>query len=203
MWLLNCSNLVDPLLKNLRIFVVKFAEVKTENRILDVCCATGDQVFHYAKIGAIATGIDSNPKMIEIAARKQKSQRIDNVCFQVADATDLPFEDSTFDIASISLALHEIEKGERDKVISEMKRVVKKDGSLVFTDFKAPLPSTKVAFLIMAIEYSAGKKHYENFKNYLQEGGLPILLQKNKLKEEKIDYPQDGLLMVIKTKNNF
>jgi ubiquinone/menaquinone biosynthesis C-methylase UbiE len=202
MKILNYSNLIDPLLKDLRAFVVKFIGIKEGDRVLDICCGTGDQVFYYAKTGAIVAGIDLNPEMIEMAQNGQKRYGLKDVYFQGADAVDLPFEDSIFDVASISLALHEIEKDKRDKIISEMKRVTKKDGSLIFIDFSVPMPPTVVSYLIKAVEYFAGKNHNENFKNYFQKGGLPILLERNKLKEEKIDYLKDGLLTIIKTKNS-
>ncbi|KPJ57374.1 hypothetical protein AMJ49_01115 [Parcubacteria bacterium DG_74_2] len=198
---LNYSNLIDPLLKDIRVFTIKFAEIKEGDRVLDICCGTGDQVFHYAKTGAIVAGIDLSPKMIGTALKKQKKQTFTDIYFQAADAADLPFEDSIFDIASISLALHEIESAKRDAVISEMKRVVKKDGSLIFIDFQIPLPKTITSYFVKVIEYFAGKDHHQNFKSYLKEGGLSALLERNKLKEEKVDYLKDGLLTIIKTKN--
>ncbi len=182
---LNYSNLIDPILKRLRSFTVDFAEIKKGDRVLDLCCATGDQVFYYARAGSIATGVDSNPNMIKIALRNKEKYKLSSVYFQIADVVDLPFANSVFDIASISLGMHEVKRKVRDKIISEMKRVVKKDGLLIFTDFKTPLSSTKLSFLIKAIEYSAGKENYENFKDYLQQGGLPSLLEKNNLKEIK------------------
>jgi len=218
MWFLNYSNLIDPLLKDLRSFTVKFAEIKEGDKILDVGCATGDQVFHYAKAGAFAFGIDLNPKMIKIAEERKKKEgigdelhsslrftdaRVSNVDFRVASASDLPFEDSVFDKASISLALHEIESGTRNKVISEMKRVVKKDGYLIFIDFSVPLPQNIPSYLVRAAEYLAGKNNYENFKSYLKEGGLGSLLQKKDLNEEETVHFSGGLLTIIKTKNSF
>jgi len=202
MKILNYSNLIDPLLKDLRAFVVKFIGIKEGDRVLDICCGTGDQVFCYAKTGAIVAGIDLNPEMIEIAMKGQKRYGFNNVYFQGADGVDLPFEDSIFDMASISLSLHEIARDKRDKIISEMKRVTKKDGSLIFIDFSVPMPPIIVSYLIKAVEYFAGKNHHQNFKDYFKQGGLPILLERNKLKEEKIDYLKDGLLTIIKTKNS-
>ena len=197
---LNYSNLIDPLLKSLRSFTVKFAGIKKGDRILDVGCATGDQVFYYAKAGAFAAGIDLNPHMIEIAGKRKKKEGIDNVDFRVASAFNLPFKDSVFDIASISLAIHEIESGKRDKVVSEMKRVVKKDGHLIFIDFALPLPKNILSFLVRIVEYLAGKNNYKNFKSYFNEGGLPYLLQKNGLKTEETVRFSGGLLTIIKTK---
>ena len=201
MLIFNYSKLIDPLLKDVRVFTLEFAEIKKGDRVLDICCGTGDQAFYYAKKGAIVTGIDLNPKMIETAETKKQKQEVSDVYFKVADATTLPFKDHIFDMASISLALHEIESSKRDKVVSEMKRVVKKDGCLIFIDFKVPFVSNTASYLIRLAEYFAGKNNRESFKSYIEEGGLPVLFERNKLKLEKIAYFKDGLLTIIKTKN--
>jgi ubiquinone/menaquinone biosynthesis C-methylase UbiE len=191
----------DPLLKEIRLFTLDFAEVKKGNRVLDVCCGTGDQAFYYAKKGANASGIDLSQKMIAFALSEKQKRGVSNIDFKVADATALPFEDHVFDMASISLALHEIEKGKRDAVISEMKRVVKKDGYLIFIDFKVPFVLNTAARMIKVAEYLAGKDNRESFNSYIEEGGLPLLLGRNNLKQEKISYFKDGLLTIIKAKN--
>lgn len=201
MWFLNYSNLIDPLLKDLRSFTVKFAEIREGERILDVGCATGDQAFYYAKAGAFATGIDLNAEMIKIALKRKQKEGISNVDFLVASASDLPFEDSVFDKASISLVLHEIDSEKQNKIISEMKRVVKKDGQLIFTDFSVPLSQNASSYFIRIVEYLAGKNNYKNFKNYLKEKGLPSLLLRNGLKQKEARFNGD-FLTIIKT-NNF
>jgi len=195
------STFLDPLLREIRVFALEFAEIKKGDKVLDICCGTGDQAFYYAQNGAIVTGIDINPKMIEVAQSRKQKQGVSDIYFKVADAATLPFEDHIFDIASISLALHEIESFKRDTVISEMKRVVKKDGYLILIDFKVPFVSNTASYLIKAAEYLAGKNNRESLRSYIEEGGLPILLGRNKLKQEKISYFKDGLLTIIKTKN--
>lgn len=191
----------DPLLKEIRLFTLDFAEVKKGDRVLDVCCGTGDQAFYYAKKGANAIGIDLSQKMIAFALSEKQKRGLSNIDFKVADATALPFEDHVFDMASISLALHEIESSKRNAVISEMKRVVKKDGRLIFIDFKVPFVSNTASRMIKLAEYLAGKNNRESLRSYIEEGGLPILLGRNKLKQEKISYFKDGLLTIIKAKN--
>jgi len=197
----NYSKLIDPLLKDLRVFTLEFAEIKKGDRALDICCGTGDQAFYYVKKGAIVTGVDLNPEMIGTALSRKQKQGVSDIYFKVTDATTLPFQNHVFDIASISLALHEIESSKRDAVISEMKRVVKKDGRLIFIDFKVPFISNTASYLIRAVEHLTGKNNRVSFKSYIEEGGLPILLTRNKLKQEKTVYLKDGLLTIIKTKN--
>jgi ubiquinone/menaquinone biosynthesis C-methylase UbiE len=67
------------------------------------------------------------------------------------------------------LFLHEIRKEKRDKVISEMKRTVKKNGILIFVDFNYPMPESFISFLIRTLEFLGGKNNFENFKSYLRE----------------------------------
>ncbi|HJX03376.1 MAG TPA: methyltransferase domain-containing protein, partial [Dehalococcoidia bacterium] len=101
--------------------------------------------------------------------------------FHLASALELPFTHDTFDFTSVSLMLHESEARERDIIISEMKRVVKRQGTLVFMDFHVPLPANIPGFSIRSIEYLAGSDNYRCFKSYMREGGLCPLLEKNRL----------------------
>ena len=200
MLIFNYSNVIDPLLKDLRDFTVKFSKANRGDNILDICCGTGDQLFYFVKSGVEAVGIDINPKMIEIAKKRKNRLGIKNISFSVADATNIPFKDGLFSFAIISLGLHEVEESLRDKIISEMKRVVKKDGFLIFIDFKIPLPKGLIPFIIKMIEYSFGKKR---FKSYIENKGLPAILGKNGLKIEESAYLMSGLIMAIKTRNSF
>ena len=174
--------------------------MKAGDRVLDVCCATGDQVIHYARRGIIASGIDLSSGMIKLAEKNKRSQDLENGSFQIADARNLPFKDSFFDYASISFALHEKERTARDKIITEMKRVVKKRGTLIFIDFQVPLPSNLYIYLVKAIEFMAGRKHYRCFRDYVKQGGLTEILKKNQLVEEKKGHP-NRLITVMRARN--
>jgi len=187
-------------LKDVREFVVNFSEIRPGERVLDIGCGTGDQAVYFAKRGAIVAGIDINPKMVGRALKKKEKEGLD-VYFQGGDATDLPFLDPVFDLAVMSLVLHEIENKDRDKVISEMKRVVKKCGRWIFIDFNYPLPKSMTSFFVNLIEFFVGKKHWQNFKSYLKEGGILKILERNKLKAERVEYLKGGLLVAVRAKN--
>ena len=175
--------------------------MKSGDRVLDVCCGTGDQVFYYAKSNIIATGIDLDSNMIKVAKRNKKKLGLNNVLFQIADAQKMPFESDSFDYASISFGLHEKERKVRDNIISEMKRVVKKEGSLIFIDYQAPLHKNLYSCFIKIIEYFAGRDHFKHFKDYFKQGGLSEILKKNQLQIEKRDYTKNGIIEMIKTRN--
>ena len=200
MLLFNYSTLVDPIFKDVRVCVTGLSGVKAGDRVLDVGCGTGDQVFHYEQKGAIATGIDQNPNMIELAERNRKRKGFKHSTFRVASATELPFPDGYFDGASISLALHEMERDERNKAVSEMKRVVKKGGTLIFIDFQVPLPKNSIAYIIRAMEFIAGRDNHKCFRDYLAQGGLNQLLKENQLTPQEEALLKRGNLQVIKAK---
>jgi len=195
------STIIDPWLKDVRTSAIKLSGIKAGDKILDVCCGTGNQVFYYAREGAISQGIDLDPNMIKIAKRNKKKSGLNNASFQVGDAQNLPFEDNFFDCASISLGLHEKERKERDNIISEMKRVTKRGGNLIFIDFRVPSVRNLYFYLIKTIEYFAGRSHYKYFKDYLEQGGLNKILEKNKLNIEKREYTKNGVIDMIKAIN--
>lgn len=201
MFSLIYSMVIDPLLRDIRIYTLEFSGIKAGDRVLDVCCGTGDQALHYAQRGITATGIDLNPNMIKLAEKNKRKQGLKNVSFQVADASNLPFQDNFFDYASISLALHQIERTTRDKVVSEMKRVVKKGSTLIFVDFQVPLPKNPYRYLIKTIEFIAGWEHFRNSEDYIAQGGLDEILRKNKLPEERKANLKNGIIAIIKTRN--
>jgi ubiquinone/menaquinone biosynthesis C-methylase UbiE len=199
--LLNYSNLVDPILKEVRICVAELSGIKAGDRVLDVCCGTGDQVFHYAQKGAIATGVDQEPRMIDVAEGNRKRRGFKRSTFRVASATELPFTDGYFGCASISLGLHEMERDERNGAVSEMKRVVKKRGVLMFIDFQVPLPKNIFAYGIRVVEFLAGRDNYTCFRDYLAQGGLKQILKENRLIPQEEALLMRGNLEVIKSIN--
>ena len=193
--------MVDPFLGDLRNSVVELARINAGDRVLDVCCGTGDQVFHYLRKGAVATGVDRDPGMIELAEKDRERQGFNNVNFRRGSAAKLPFWDGYFDCASISLGLHEMNRDERSRVVSEMKRVVKKAGNLIFVDFNVPSPNNSIACLINAVEFLAGKDNYRRFRDYMAQGGLNQLLKENQLTVQKEALYKSGNVQIIKASN--
>jgi ubiquinone/menaquinone biosynthesis C-methylase UbiE len=201
MFVFNYETLVDPLLRDIRKFTSEFSGMMAGDKVIDVCCGTGAQVLEYGRHGIIATGIDSSQGMLKIATRNRMRQKAVNVSFQLADATNLPFPDSYFDYATISLGLHDKEKPIRYQIISEMKRIVKQDGALILVDFQVPLPRNIWAVFARAIEFLAGGSHYQGFKDYLASGGLDDILKNQGLREECRTCLKSGLLAATKVVN--
>jgi hypothetical protein len=55
------------------------------------------------------------------------------------------------------------------------------------------------SFFVNLIEFFVGKKHWQNFKSYLKEGGILKILERSTLKLEKVEYLKGGLLVAVKS----
>jgi len=192
------SKIIDPLLEEVRVYFNDFSNIKQNDKVLDICCGTGDQAVFYSRKAGTVVGVDINPNMIRTAEQKKMFHKLYDVFFEVADASNLPFEDNFFDLVSVSLALHEVNEEMRQGVISEMKRVVKKGGKMMFADFTVPMPLKFSSFVICLMELFAGKRNFSRFSSFLDQGGLGPLLEKNGLEEETRYYLKGGLITAIR-----
>lgn len=122
-------------LSGLRDRVVDFTNPKNGSMILDVATGTGKQAFAFAKRGYEVSGIDLSEAMLKVA---NKNNKYKNVKFQVADATNLPFESKRFDVACISFALHDMSLTIREKVLKDLVRVTRPEGMIVIVDYALP-----------------------------------------------------------------
>lgn len=95
-------------------------------RHLDVACGTGHLVAAASARGAISEGIDFAEPMIEVARATYPKSR-----FQVADATDLPYDDQTFDAVTCAFGLLHMENPQA--AVHQAFRVLKSGGSYGFT----------------------------------------------------------------------
>jgi ubiquinone/menaquinone biosynthesis C-methylase UbiE len=71
--------------------------LKAGTRVLDVACGTGNLSIPAAKAGAIVTGVDIAPNLLE-RARARATQEGLAVRFDEGDAEDLPYEDGSFEL---------------------------------------------------------------------------------------------------------
>lgn len=144
-------------------------------RVLDVATGTGKQAFAFAKKGYDVIGIDLTEAMLEVARKKNKYQ---NARFEVADATDLPFEDDTFDVASISLALHDMPRAIRQKVLKEMVRVTRPTGMLVIVDYDLPRNKIGRSLIYRLVSLYEGKYYQQfiesDFRGLLKEARIEV-----------------------------
>lgn len=99
-----------------------------ERRILDAGCGSGPLAEALLAKGAIVTGFDSSPAMVELARRRLGA----DAELHVAElGQPLPFADGAFDDVVVSLVLHYL----RDWTapLAELRRVLKPGGRLILS----------------------------------------------------------------------
>ncbi|UTJ07065.1 bifunctional demethylmenaquinone methyltransferase/2-methoxy-6-polyprenyl-1,4-benzoquinol methylase UbiE [Arcobacter roscoffensis] len=108
---------------------------KEIEKVVDVACGTGDMIMFWkqiAKENSITLkniiGIDPSVGMMDVGKKK-----LPDVEFIEAFATDMPLEDESTDIISISYGIRNVV--ERQEAFDEFARALKKGGLVVISEF--------------------------------------------------------------------
>jgi demethylmenaquinone methyltransferase / 2-methoxy-6-polyprenyl-1,4-benzoquinol methylase len=101
------------------------------DRVLDACCGTGDLAIEAERRGGKVVGLDFSERMLERARRK--SDRIEWVR---GDALALPFDDASFDAATIGFGIRNVD--DLDTGLRELARVVRPGGRLAVLEITRP-----------------------------------------------------------------
>jgi demethylmenaquinone methyltransferase / 2-methoxy-6-polyprenyl-1,4-benzoquinol methylase len=105
--------------------------VRSDDRVLDACCGTGDLAIAARGRGADVVGVDFSERMLERAARKEPQ-----VEWVRADVLALPFEDSSFDAVTVGFGVRNVEDLEAG--MRELRRVLRPGGRLGILEITTP-----------------------------------------------------------------
>ncbi|HEY5257521.1 MAG TPA: bifunctional demethylmenaquinone methyltransferase/2-methoxy-6-polyprenyl-1,4-benzoquinol methylase UbiE [Candidatus Baltobacteraceae bacterium] len=108
-------------------------------RVLDLCCGTGDVVFHLLRTDPTlrVTGVDFCAPMLDGARARAPREARGSATFVEGDAMALPFADRSFDGATMGFALRNVV--DLDEVLREIRRVLVPGARFVNLDMsKAP-----------------------------------------------------------------
>lgn len=160
--------LIDPLLNGLRGKLASL--VMPDETVIEVACGTGALSLVLAQKTQHVTGIDLSEGMIWRARRIVKKRKIKNISLEVMDATDLScYTDKQFDVALVSMALHQFSHETALTILTEMKRIA---GRVIIGDYNYHMRPGLPARLSWFIECVAGGDHYRNFRQYMTTGGI-------------------------------
>ena len=115
-------------------------------RIVDLCCGTGDIVFHLVRTDPTlrVTGVDFCEPMLE-GARARALRASGEIDFVEGDVMQLPFADNSFDGATMGFAMRNV--ADIDTTLREVERVLKPGARFVNLDMsKAPNAVWKACF---------------------------------------------------------
>lgn len=106
--------------------------VQAGEKVLDVACGTGNTAIPAARAGAVVTGVDIAPNLIEYARERAKSEGV-NCRFEEGDAEALAFEDGSFDTVVTMFGAMFAPRPER--VAAELIRVCRSGGRIAMANW--------------------------------------------------------------------
>ncbi|MFC7370509.1 demethylmenaquinone methyltransferase [Fictibacillus iocasae] len=164
-------------------------DVKSGDRCLDLCCGTADWTIALSEASGPegrVTGLDFSKNMLSAGQKKVEAKGLqDRIELLHGNAMELPFEDNTFDVATIGFGLRNVP--DYLQVLREMERVVKPGGKVVCLETSQPsVPVFRhlFAFYFTNIMPLFGKLFAKSYNEYawLQES-TEAFLSKQELKQ--------------------
>ena len=145
--------------------------------LLEVGCGTGATARYLAqKLGCRVMGVDIRQSMIDQARERAARAGVENkVEFRVADATDLPFGDATFDVVLVESVTTFIE--DKAAAIGEYARVVKPGGRVGLNEeiwHRTPVPPEIVEYVAFTWDVHAEIPTPEGWVELLKDAGLTV-----------------------------
>jgi 2-polyprenyl-6-hydroxyphenyl methylase/3-demethylubiquinone-9 3-methyltransferase len=113
--------------KLLRLLASECGTAESALNVADIGCGSGTQCRLWAKLGHRVHGLDVNAPLIEVAKRRALEEKLD-IVFDVGTATDLPYPDSSMDVALLPELLEHVANWEG--CLNEAVRVLKPGGLL-------------------------------------------------------------------------
>ena len=126
--------------------IVDALDIRPGLRLLDAGCGTGEAALLAQQRGALVSGIDAAPKMIERCRVKMPG------CdFRVGDLEELPYPDATYDAVIACNCVHFT--AHPDRAIAELRRVLRPGGRLAIAANGSldEFPSSQIFYALLAI----------------------------------------------------
>jgi ubiquinone/menaquinone biosynthesis C-methylase UbiE len=111
---------------------VKRLDLKPGTKVLDVACGTGNLALPAARAGAIVTGVDIAPNLVEQASENARREGL-TAKFDEGDAEALPYDDASFDVVMTMFGAMFAPRPEL--VAAELKRVCRPGGLIAMANW--------------------------------------------------------------------
>ncbi|MFW5886819.1 MAG: class I SAM-dependent methyltransferase, partial [Bacteroidota bacterium] len=170
--------------------IKKYTKKIVNPSILDVATGKGGflkKLIQFIPSYDLAVGIDSDPVTLGEAKKNLPNGKLE---FIFAEAEKIPFENNSFDLVSMSNALHHV--ADIEKTLVEMQRVCKKEGYIIINEMiRDDLNEAQTTFL--------------QFHDLKCESDQAKGIRHNKVytKEKIIEYTTSAGLHVIESTTHF
>lgn len=163
--------------------IKKLADKWKPGKILDVGCGNCRNLLPFAFDDFDCYGIDFSKNMLKAAEQFTKKHDM-SVKLQQSSATKLPFATNSFDYVLCLSMLHHLNAEERLKALKEIKRVVRRNGKVIFSVWnKLQLKFFFKSSDLLVPWHVQGVRHsrfyhlftYFEFKKLIENAGFKIL----------------------------
>lgn len=114
---------------------IDFIDSNSESSVIaDVGCGNGRHLIPCVKKCKMAIGLDLSIELLKIVQNKATKENIENIVLINSDALHLPIKSNSLDAVLFIAALHNIKgKNKRIEALTEIKRVLNKDGTALIS----------------------------------------------------------------------
>ena len=143
-------------------------------KVLEIGCGDGGGAGSFARAFApsLYHGLDVDPAMVKVAARRPKKGCLVNSAFVLGDAERLPYPDAAFDAVVNFGIIHHLPDWRRG--VEEVARVLRPGGTFYFEEIYPPLYANPV-FRVMLAHPRENRFHGPEFREALDAAGLSLL----------------------------
>ena len=179
-------------------FRIMQAMMDKDSTIVDVGCGTGRFVFQAGKKFDSVVGVDLSSRNIKLANQILEKIEQPNISFIHANAEELKNHlDKKFDYSTISYVIHEMPIDIRMKILETLKAI---SNEIIIGDYYVPQPRNKRGISNKIAEILAGKDHFNNFKSFVKNGGLPGLVKEAGMTIVQQKQGVHGTSLIVKIK---
>ena len=167
--------------------VVRFVAPTGDERALDSGSGAGALAFALAPHVREVVAVDLVPELLEQG--RKRAERFPNVSFAEGDATKLPFELASFDLAGSLRTLHHIARPEL--AVAELARVTRLGGRVLVVDQIAPVDPL-AALELNAFERARDPSHARaladiDLRHLFEANGLVLLRAEYEREPRELD----------------
>jgi len=131
-----------------RHLAVRASGVRPGQRVLDLATGTGDLALAFAGAVTPAGEVWASDFSLAMLDRARAKAMKRGIVLQAADIQRLPYRDENFDVISIAFGIRNVD--DPLAALREMRRVLRRDGSIVVVEFGQPIGIAGVLFNLYA-----------------------------------------------------
>ncbi len=185
----------EPFAKEIAKIYLEY-RISENPKIMDLACGPAFLLMEIHKRipNASFLGVDASKKMIKYAQQKLEEYSVQGIEFKQGKAESIPLEDNSYSIITCFNSFHDFK--EPKKALSEVHRVLEKNGIFILKDKNPSYPKWKMKIYFYFLRFKMGKqraKHYyqsshhwispQRMENWMRELNFQV-----KFKSKGVDY---------------